>query len=88
MMRKSQPKTLETKSSSTPENIILQRMKEYNVPLTRQNYLDMAYMGNPPDEIGGEIEASIPKEIGEAEDVAWMAELGVGWVPENDDDED
>jgi hypothetical protein len=70
------------------EDIVLQAMKARNIPLTRQNYLDIAYLGNPPDEIGGEIEASIPKEIGEAEDVAWMAELGVGWVPKNDDDED
>jgi hypothetical protein len=70
------------------EDIVLAWMKKEGVPLTRQNYLDLAYMGNPPDEIGGEIEASIPKEIGDAEDVAWMAEMGVGWVPENNDDED
>jgi hypothetical protein len=66
---------------------VLDFMKAHNVPLTRQNYLDLAYMGAPPDEIGGEIEASIPKEIGDAEDVAWMAEMGVGWVPDPDDDE-
>jgi hypothetical protein len=65
-------------------DIVLQRMKEYNVPLTRQNYLDMAYMGNPPDEIGGEIEASIPQEIRDAEDTAWMKELGVQWTPEDE----
>jgi hypothetical protein len=69
------------------DDIVLQWMIEKGVPLTRQNYLDMAYLGNPPDEIGGEIEASIPKEIGEAEDKAWMAEMGVGWEP-NVDDED
>lgn len=62
-MEKSQPKTLESKSSNTPKDIVLQRMKEYNVPLTRQNYLDMAYMGNPPEDTGGEIEASIPWEV-------------------------
>jgi hypothetical protein len=62
-------------------------MIEKGVPLTRDNYLAIAYFGNPPDEIGGEIEASIPREIGEAEDVAWMAEMGVQWEPENDDQE-
>jgi len=68
--------------------MVLRLMIERGVPLTRQNYLDIAYMGNPPEEIGGEIEASIPKEIGEAEDVAWMAELGVRWEADrNDDDE-
>lgn len=70
------------------DDMVLRLMIEKGVPLTRDNYLQIAYMGSPPDEIGGEIEASIPKEIGEAEDVAWMAEMGVGWVPENDDDED
>ena len=47
-------------------DIVLAWMKKEGVPLTRQNYLDLAYMGSPPDEIGGEIEASIPREIGEA----------------------
>lgn len=70
------------------DDMVLRWMIEKGVPLTRENYLYMAYFGTPPEEIGGEIEASIPKEIGEAEDVAWMAEMGVGWVPDNDDDED
>lgn len=68
-------------------DIVLTRMKENGVPLTRANYLDIAYMGAPPDEIGGEIEASIPKEIGEAEDIAWMAEMGVEWRPDVDDED-
>jgi hypothetical protein len=67
------------------DDIVLQWMIEKGVPLTRENYLYMAYMGDVPEEIGGEIEASIPKEIGEAEDIAWMAEMGVGWEPENDE---
>jgi hypothetical protein len=69
------------------DDIVLQRMIEKNVPLTRENYLYMAYMGTPPDEIGGEVEASIPKEIGEAEDKAWMAEMGVGWEPNDECEE-
>ena len=68
-------------------DIVLAWMKKEGVPLTRENYLHIAYMGAPPDEIGGEIEASIPKEIGEAEDVQWMAELGVEWRPDVDDEE-
>lgn len=70
------------------DDIVLALMIEKGVPLTRDNYLHIAYMGSPPDEIGGEILASVPKEIGEAEDAAWMAELGVGWVPDRDDDDD
>jgi hypothetical protein len=68
------------------ENIVLAWMKKEGLHLTRENYLHIAYMGNPPDEIGGEIEASIPKEIGEAEDVAWMAALGVRYEPEPEEE--
>ena len=68
------------------DDIVLDAMKKNNIPLTRPNYLDIAYMGNPPDEIGGEIEASIPKEIKHAEDIALMAQMGVRWEPENDED--
>lgn len=69
------------------DDIVLQWMIEKGVPLTRENYLYMAFFGTPPDEIGGEIEASIPKEIGEAEDTAWMAELGVRWEPDAEDED-
>jgi hypothetical protein len=54
---------------------VLDFMKAHNIPLTRQNYLDIAYMGNPPEEIGGEIEAEIPQEIREAEDAALVAQM-------------
>ena len=69
------------------EDIVLVWMKNEGVPLTRQNYLDLAYMGAPPDEIGGEIEASIPWEIKHAEDITLMAQMGVRWEP-NDECED
>ena len=68
------------------DNIVLEAMKKNDIPLTRANYLDIAYMGNPPEEIGGEIEASIPWEIKHAEDIALMAQMGVRWEPENDED--
>ena len=35
------------------DDIVLAWMKKEGVPLTRQNYLDIAYMGSPPEEIGG-----------------------------------
>jgi hypothetical protein len=66
---------------------VLALMKRKGVPLTRENYLDIAYWGNPPDEIGGEIEAEIPWEIKHAEDIALMAQMGVQWEP-NDECED
>ena len=68
-------------------DIVLEAMKRNNIPLTRQNYLDIAYMGNPPEDVGGEIEAEIPWEIRHAEDIALMAQMGVRWEP-NDECED
>lgn len=68
-------------------DIVLDAMKKNNIPLTREAYLHIAYWGNPPEEIGGEIEASIPWEIKHAEDIALMAQMGVRWVPDNDDED-
>jgi hypothetical protein len=69
------------------QNLTLELMKKHGVPLTRQNYLHIEYMGNPPEEIGGEIEAEIPWEIKHADDIALMAQMGVRWEP-NDECED
>lgn len=44
-------------------NNILEHMKKIGVPLTRENYLDFAYLGNPPDELSAEEEAEIPEEL-------------------------
>ena len=41
---------------------VLQAMKKYGIPETRENYLDLAYMGNPP-EMTAELEANLPPEI-------------------------
>jgi hypothetical protein len=68
-------------------DIVLELMKQRGVPLTRENYLYIAYMGDVPEEIGGEIEAEIPWEIKHAEDIAMMTQMGVRWTPEDDDDD-
>jgi len=51
-------------------DIVLDKMKQENIPLTRENYLALAYLGNPPEELGAEEEAELPEEIqnGESED--------------------
>jgi hypothetical protein len=67
--------------------MVLRLMVEKGVPLTRENYLYIAYMGDVPEEIGGEIEAEIPWEIKHADDIALMAQMGVRWEP-NDECED
>ncbi|MGH9699248.1 MAG: hypothetical protein ACRD52_07250 [Candidatus Acidiferrales bacterium] len=79
---------IQHKRAEEPQDTVLELMKKHNVPLTRQNYLDIAYWGNPPEDTGGEIEAEIPWEIKHAGDIALMAQMGVRWVPDSDDDED
>src|SRR5262249_8125569 len=42
---------------------ILAFMKQHDIPLTRENYLDVAYLGNPPEELSAEEEAELPEEF-------------------------
>ena len=44
-------------------DIVLDKMKKENVPLTRDNYLAFAYLGNPPEELSAEEESQLPKEF-------------------------
>jgi len=37
-------------------------LKKNNLPLTRKNWLELNYLGNPPEELGPEEEAEIPTE--------------------------
>jgi hypothetical protein len=37
-------------------------LKEHGIPVTRENYLRLQFLGNPPDEpLDGEIEAELPR---------------------------
>ena len=42
---------------------ILKFMVEKGVPLTRENYLEIAYMGNPPIELDAEEEFDLPEQF-------------------------
>lgn len=42
---------------------VLEYMRENGIPLTRENYLNEAYMGEPPEELGPEEEAELPEEF-------------------------
>lgn len=42
---------------------ILRFMEEQNIPATRENYLEVAYMGTPPDELSAEEEAELPEQF-------------------------
>jgi hypothetical protein len=41
---------------------VLQFMVEHNIPLTRENYLDIAFMGSP-DELDAEEEFALPEML-------------------------
>jgi len=42
---------------------ILEYMKKHNKPLTREKYLELAYLGDPPAELSAEEEAELPEQF-------------------------
>ena len=45
------------------DDVVVELLEKAGVPLTRENYLNMAYLGNPPKELEAEQEAELPKEL-------------------------
>ena len=47
------------------DDSIILAMKESGVPVTREHYIDFAYMGDPPppEEWGAELEAQLPPQL-------------------------
>lgn len=52
-------------STNQPGRIdpVLELMQEYNIEMTRENYLYYSYMGDVPEEIGAEVEESLPAQF-------------------------
>ncbi len=44
-------------------DIVLDKMKQLGVELTRKNYLDFAYFGTPPKHLTAEQEALLPEQF-------------------------
>ena len=42
---------------------VLRFMKQHNLPLNRETYLELAYFGNPPEQPSAEEEAELPEEF-------------------------
>ena len=38
-------------------------MRYLNLPVTREDYLNLAYLGRPPKQLSAEEEADLPKEV-------------------------
>lgn len=69
------------------KNPTVQFMVANGIPLTRESYLQIAYMGNPPKEpLDAEVLAEIPAEIIRAErrivarkDAEFLRAVGTKW---------
>ena len=42
---------------------LMRLMKKYDIPLTRENYLKLAYVGEVPEPLSAEQEADLPVEL-------------------------
>lgn len=42
---------------------VLEYMKGMGVALTRENYLEITYFGNPPEQLSAEEESMLPEEF-------------------------
>ena len=55
--------------STKDENPTVEYLKKNKVPVTRENYLNLAYLGNPPKELNAEEEAMLPEELRDTSNV-------------------
>ena len=47
----------------TEDNALSRLMNRLGIPVTRENYLDLAFMGEPPKELSHEQETDVPHHI-------------------------
>ena len=52
---------LEESSPQVGSDSFMRIMKRDGIPLTRENYIDFVYAGNPPEELSAEEEAQLPE---------------------------
>lgn len=56
-----------TPEGSTPQlgksDPIIELLNEYGIPVNRENYLELAYLGEPPEELGAEQELALPEQV-------------------------
>jgi len=46
-----------------PADIILEFIKRHQIPITREDYREINWMGSPPAELDAEEEATLPAEF-------------------------
>ena len=42
---------------------IIQLLEEYSIPVNRENYLELAYLGEVPENLGAEQELQLPEQV-------------------------
>jgi hypothetical protein len=42
---------------------VIEFMRQHNIPMTRENYLEIAFMGSPPEELDAEAEFDLPEQF-------------------------
>ncbi len=66
MPRRRRKQSSETRAESpvpSSGDAVVDWMKAHNIPLTRSNYLNLAFWGDPPDELDGEQKADLPRGL-------------------------
>jgi hypothetical protein len=53
----------EHKTGHFSEDYVTQWLRKKGIPVTRKNWLNVAYMGAPPAELSAEEEAELPEEL-------------------------
>jgi hypothetical protein len=60
--RSSNEQTASDRQTGSGDGLI-DLMRHHNIPITRENYLELAYMGEVPEELSAEEEANLPPEL-------------------------
>jgi hypothetical protein len=45
------------------DNAVVKLLKRANIPVTRENYINLAYVGQPPEEWTVENEMELPEQL-------------------------
>ncbi len=45
------------------DDLVVRTLKRFGRPVTRENYIDVAYAGEPPEPWTGEHEATLPRHL-------------------------
>jgi hypothetical protein len=52
-----------TRQPGSSEDGVLAVMRKFGLPMTREQYIDLAYLGQPPEVFGAELEEELPPQF-------------------------